>query len=188
MSFVKVSGIVVATVTPMTQAGAVDYAALDALNRYVVDGGVHGVFCCGSTGEGVLMTQAERQKVAEETVKSVGGRVPVIVHTGSVNQEEALALTRHAAAIGAAGAALIPPYYYGLDHAVLFAYFAAAAAAAPGLPLYVYNIPMNVKNVIAPSLMLELAQKFPNIVGIKDSSMDFRLIAFKEACPRISAS
>ncbi len=39
MSFVKVSGIVVATVTPMTQAGAVDYAALDALNRYVVDGG-----------------------------------------------------------------------------------------------------------------------------------------------------
>lgn len=180
----QVEGIITATLTPFTPGGEIDYAALDGLNDFWLEKGVHGLFPCGSTGEGVLMTTEERKKVALRTVERVAGRIPVIIHTGALRPYEAVELTKHAREIGAAGAGLIPPYYYNMDGTCIYDYYRAVADAVPDFPIYLYNIPSNVKNVVTPEVLARLHQDCPNVIGVKDSSMDFMsLINYQQAVP-----
>jgi 4-hydroxy-tetrahydrodipicolinate synthase len=184
MDFPKVEGIIVATLTPFSADGRVDFAALDELNDFLLAAGVHGLFPCGSTGEGVFMTNEERKAVALSTLKRAAGRIPVVIHTGTLRPDDAIELTKHARDIGAAGAALIPPYYYKMNNATILEHYRTVARAVPDFPLYLYNIPSNVTNVIAPEVLGQLMDEFPNVVGIKDSSMDFmNFINFQQAAP-----
>ena len=185
MEFQTVKGIIVATLTPFQEDGRIDWEALDGLNDFLVEKGVHGLFPCGSTGEGVFMDIEERKAVALRTVRRVEGKLPVVIHTGTLRTGDAVELTKHAQEIGAAGAALIPPYYYKMDNACLLEYYRAVARSTPNFPIYVYNIPSNVTNVIGPEVLAKLMEEFPNVVGVKDSSMDFmNFINFQQAAPR----
>lgn len=184
MAYRKFEGIVVATVTPFTGNGEVNLEEAGRLTRFLIEKGVHGIFPCGSTGEGILLSAGERKKVAEVTVREAAGRVPVVIHTGSVNLSEAIELTAHARDIGADGAALIPPYYYGIDDQAVIQYYSAVAEKIRDLPLYVYNIPVNVKNSVSPGVIAGLRSRYPNFVGVKDSSMDFmNFINYRQALP-----
>lgn len=184
MAYRKFEGIVVATVTPFTGNGEVNLEEAGRLTRFLIKKGVHGIFPCGSTGEGILLSAGERKKVAEVTVREAAGRVPVVIHTGSVNLSEAIELTAHARDIGADGAALIPPYYYGIDDQAVIQYYSAVAEKIRDLPLYVYNIPVNVKNSVSPGVIAGLRSRYPNFVGVKDSSMDFmNFINYRQALP-----
>lgn len=184
MGYKKFEGIIVATVTPFTADGKVNINELGRLTNFLIEKGVHGLFPCGSTGEGILLSAAERKTVAEVTLWEAAGRVPVVVHTGSVNLNEAIDLTIHASDIGADGAALIPPYYYGIDDEAIFRYYSAVAESVPDFPLYIYNIPVNVKNPVSPGLLARLKSRCSNIVGVKDSSMDFmNFINYRQALP-----
>lgn len=127
MKYRKLYGIVVATVTPLTGDGRINPEALGKLNHFLIDKGVHGLFPCGSTGEGVLLSTEERKKVAELTVKEASPKVPVVIHTGSVNMQEAIELTLHARDIGADGAALVPPYYFTVDDQTIFQFYSMIA-------------------------------------------------------------
>ena len=184
MKYRKLYGVVVATVTPLSGDGKLNVEGLNKLTHFLIDKGVHGLFPCGSTGEGVLLSKEERKKVAEWTVKEASSKVPVVIHTGSVNLEEAVELTAHARDIGADGAALVPPYYFTVDDQTIFQFYSLVLEKVPAFPLYIYNIPPNVKNALSPKVVSQLQPKYPNIVGIKDSSMDFmNFIAFKQAVP-----
>jgi 4-hydroxy-tetrahydrodipicolinate synthase len=99
--------------------------------------------------------------------------VPVVVHTGTNLPHETLELTKHAKQIGADGAAMIPPYYYGYDEQSLLEYFGTMAKAVPGFPLYLYNIPINAKNDLVPSFVKKLVTKHPEFVGIKYTSDNY---------------
>lgn len=173
MEFKTVHGVIAATVTPFDQNGHVNLEALDQLTDFLISKGIHGLFPCGSTGEGVLLDLDERKSVALRTIKRAAGRVPVLVHTGALRPADAIELTLHARDIGATGASLIPPYYYGMDQSCLYEYYRSVAEAAPDFPIYIYNIPSNVKNIVSAELLAKLTSKFPNIVGAKESSMDF---------------
>lgn len=172
----KVSqGIITAIVTPMDREGhAVDYETLKKLCNFQVNSGVQGLFVCGTVGEGPLLTLEERMKVAETVVRSVGDKVSVLVNTGTLRTHDTVQLTRHAYSIGVDGAALMAPWYYLQDKQALFEHFAGIASSVPeDFCLYLYNIPQNAKNNISVGLVKELVENFPNIVGVKDSSMDF---------------
>ncbi len=184
MIYKKLSGIVTATVTPLAEDGQLNVQALTRLTHFLVEKGIHGLFPCGSTGEGVLLTTEERKKVAEITVKETAGRIPVVIHTGSIHLTEAIELTAHARDIGADGAALVPPYYFTVDDQTIFQFYSTIAEQVPGFPLYIYNIPPNVKNAVSPGVLVQLQSKYPNVIGVKDSSMDFmNFINFKLAMP-----
>lgn len=184
MKHKHIAGIIAATITPFTANGKINYAALDEMNDFLVRKGIHGLFPCGSTGEGILLEMEERKAVALRTVERVNGKIPVVIHTGAMLTNQAVELTQHAAKIGAAAAALIPPYYYNMDSICIYEYYKAVAQSVPEFPLFVYNIPANVKNVIQPEMLSRLTEEFPNIIGIKDSSMDFmNFINFKQAVP-----
>lgn len=167
----KIRGVIPALLTFFTRNGAkIDLQATGELADWLIESGVSGLFVAGSTGEGPLMSVEERKTLAEFMVERVGGKVAVIVHSGSTNARDTLDLTKHASLIEADAVGIVPPYYYNLDGRALRQYYAKIARAVPQFPLLLYNIPVFVKNDLAPKLVQSLVKRHPNIVGIKDST------------------
>jgi len=186
----RIKGIIVPLLTPFDPQGALDHAALARLVEFLIARGVQGLFPGGTTGEGPLLSTDERRALAEAVVRAADGRVPVIIHTGAITTQEAIALTRHAQATGADAAALITPYYFHYSDDALFLHFAAVCEAAPDFPIYLYNNPGVTGNTITAGLVWRLAEACPNVIGMKDSGgqlenllrcMDLRGGAFNTA-------
>lgn len=167
----QLEGVIPAMLTPFAKRGTqVDYEKACALAVRLAGQGVHGLFPCGTTGEGMLMTLDERKRLIAEVVKAVRGRVKVIAHTGCLDTASTIELTCEAFAAGADAAGVVAPGFYGYDDESLLQHFGAIAKAAPGKPILMYNIPGCAKNVLTPKLIVELANRYENIVGMKDSS------------------
>ena len=101
---------------------------------------------------------------------AIAGRVPVAIHVGALATADAATLAAHAAAVGADAIASVPPFYYPYDDDELAAYYRAVAAAAPELPLYLYNLPSYCRNHVTPDLARRLRAELPTLAGVKESS------------------
>ena len=167
----KVQGVISAMTTPFTKGGeSVDYDKIGSLAETLVKQGAKGLFPCGTTGEGMLLTPAERKVVVEEVVQAVGRKATVICQTGYLDAATTIELTRHAQEAGAHAAAIVAPGFYAYDDMSLEKYYTSVAKAVDGFPILLYNIPSCARNVLTPSFVLRMAEKVENIVGIKDSS------------------
>ena len=111
-------------------------AGFAPLTRYLRDGGVDGLFCCGTTGEGVLLTPRERRRAAELFRSACDGRL--FVHAGAQTTRDTVALAEHAREIGADGVAVIPPPYFPLTDDALVEHLCAAAQACAPVEFYLY--------------------------------------------------
>ncbi len=125
------------------------------------------MFCCGTTGEGVLLTQAERMRVAELYRAVVHGTL--IVHAGAQTTAATCELAAHARAAGADGVAVIPPPYYPLSDAALAEHFVASAAACAPLPFYLYAFSARSGYPITPAVAEQVRERAPNLAGMKVS-------------------
>ena len=172
-------GVVVPLLTPFDAAGPVNGAMLGALIDRLVDAGVHGLFAAGTTGEGPLLSEAERRLVAETAVRAARGRVPVLVQAGTLTTEASIAAVRHARACGAAAAAVLCPYYFRLPDEALVDHFCTIAASVPDYPIVLYNIPQLTGNSISPAITSAVARRCANVVGEKDSGSDLNAIVAK---------
>ena len=155
-----------ALVTPFTTENSINTTVIRDLVEYLLSKKVDGFYVCGRTGQGLSMSVAERQLVAETVLEQVNDRVPVIVHVGSMAIQDALLLTRHAREIGASGiSSIIPPYYTEMEHIV--SCFQAIAETTPELPFfpYLFGFPRVVE------LMRNL-QQFPSVMGTKYTGPD----------------
>jgi N-acetylneuraminate lyase len=161
----ELSGVIPAMFTAFDDDGEVSPERLRRVIAAILEQGVQGLFVCGSTGEGILMSPEERERVAEITVAEVAHQVPVMVHVGAAATRDSLRLARHAARIGADAVSSIPPFYYNpgmegiLDHYRLL-------GEATDLPLYIYYIPHLTGSVLDPSRLEELLA-IPNLAGLK---------------------
>lgn len=171
-----IKGLICPMVTPFAGDGSIDRPAVRALAGFLITHGVNAVMVGGTTGEGMLLTLEERQILLETVVDAVAGRCPVIAHTGSISTAETVSLTRHAAAHGATAAAIVTPYFFGLDDDALLAHYGAAASAAPDLPMFAYTIPGNARNDISPDLLQRMRKACPNLVGMKCSNPNMLLM------------
>lgn len=152
-----------ALITPATADGEVNYGVLRDLTEYLIGKGIGGLYVCGSTGEGLLLTAEERAQVTEDVLNQARGRVPVIAHVGAVSTRQACELAAHAQLVGAAGiSAILPTVGDGLRSTYL--HYEAIAAAAPALPFYPYLFGGQTDAV---SLMTELQRRIPNVAGAK---------------------
>jgi 4-hydroxy-tetrahydrodipicolinate synthase len=166
------TGVISPLATPFVEDGsAVDEEALRRLIDAQIEDGVSGLIACGTTGEFSAMTRQERELVTEVAVEHAAGRVPVLVQTGSTSTEEAVALSVHAHATGAAGLLVPPPYYGSLTDAEIVTYYGRIARRVD-LPICVYNIPAATGVGIATDLLVELAKSVPNVMFVKDSTGD----------------
>lgn len=164
------TGIIPALVTPYSSDGNVDEEMLAQLVDYFVAQGVSGVYVCGSTGEGLLMTEEERQTVAEIVISQAAGRIPVIVHVGAPATFMAEKLASHAAHVGADAIASIPPVYYAVSRTEVASYYRKLKLAS-GLPLYFYNIPSLLNISLDTQLALSLFED-GTIQGMKYTHHD----------------
>ena len=149
-----------------------DYEKASAFASSLADRGVDGLFVCGSTGEGLLMTLEERKRLAEEVIDAVGKRVKIVIQSGCLDTPSTIALTRHARDAGAYAVAVYTPAFYAYDDRALFGHFQRVAKSAPEVPLFLYNIPQYTGNSLSPALVSELSEKVDSVVGMKDSSGD----------------
>ena len=163
-------GVIAALLTPMRDAGTrVDVDAATRLVSWLVDGGIHGLYVAGTTGEGLYLSPEEHRELSRAVVKAARG-VPVVVHVGALTTAAAVVLARQGVQVEATAVAAIPSPYYSLTRDELFAYFTAIAKAAEPLPLYLYNIPSHARNELPPVFVGECARRVPSVRGIKDSS------------------
>lgn len=161
--------------TPFTKNGRnVDYDKAYQLADHLADEGVQGLFVCGTTGEGLLLTRDERKRLMEGLVMAVGRRVKIIVQTGRLDTRSTVELTKFAADVGVDAAAVVAPSFYTYDDASLMKHYTTVAKAAPDLPILLYNIPKCTGNPLSVDFTISAAEKIDNLVGMKDSSGDMK--------------
>lgn len=167
----KLCGLVAATFTPFKADGSLHLGRIKPVTDAVIRQGASGLYVCGSTGEGPLLTTEERKLVAAATVKAAAGRVPVIIQVGHNSIVEARALAAHAQAIGADAVSATPPGYFKPDSMANFIdCIAHIAAGAPKLPFYYYNIPvLSGVRFDMVAFLREGAKRIPSLRGIKFS-------------------
>ena len=152
-----------ALITPATADGDVNLTALRDLVDYMLAKKVDGLYLCGGTGEGLLISADGRRKAVETVMDRVGDRIPVIVHVGSISTREAMALACHAQEKGTAGVSSVLPVYLGGLEAT-YRHYGAIAASAPDIPFFPYLFGGQID---ATSLMKELLCRIPNVGGAK---------------------
>lgn len=162
-------GIWPAMLTPFDAYGDVDLPAIDRLVDHLIDEGAHGLYVCGSTGEGLLMNVAERMAVTERTIQRVAGRVPTMIHVGMIPTRDAATLAAHARTAGADAVAAIPPTFFGYSFNAIHDHYRAIGDAAE-IPLFVYNIPSAAGINVTPSMVTQMQATIPNLVGMKWTS------------------
>ena len=159
-----------ALVTPFTASGGLDEAGVTRLARRQVDGGVHFLVPCGTTGESPTLTHAEKVRVVELVVQAADGRVPVLAGAGGYDTRSAAALAGDMARAGAAGLLSVTPYYNKPTPEGLYRHYAALAAETE-LPIVVYNVPGRTGCNVTPRTLRRLAD-IPSVVGVKEASGD----------------
>lgn len=166
------SGLIPATFTPMRADGALNLDQVPAIVDRLVHYGAGGLYICGSTGEGPLLTTEERKAVAEAYVRAAAGRIPVVIQTGHASNWESRGLAAHAAAIGADAISALPPIYFKPDSLdMLIQCLQEVADGAPDLPFYYYHIPPLTSVAFDMRAFLrEAPARIPSLAGLKFSS------------------
>ncbi|HEY4982048.1 MAG TPA: dihydrodipicolinate synthase family protein [Pseudolabrys sp.] len=181
------SGVIAAVATPVAEDGAPDLKRAVKLARYLLDNGCDGLNVLGTTGEATSFSLDERKAVMDAYKANGLPLHRLMVGTGAAALSDAVALTRHAAELGFAGALVLPPFYYkGVPDDGLVAYIDALvkATAAKPIPIYLYHFPAMSGLAWHVTLIKRLLELFPTrIVGLKDSSGD---MAFARSAAAIS--
>ena len=167
-------GALAAALTPLRNDGAaLDEEAFRPYAEFLAGAGLDGTLALGTTGEGILLSAAERRRAAE---LFIDGPLPVIVHCGAQTTAETAALAEHAAGAGAAGVAVISPPYFALDDEALLGHLSAAARAAGEVPFYVYEFKARSGYAVPIPVIERLREHAPNFAGLKVSDKPFAAV------------
>jgi len=167
------SGSFVALITPFNKQKKIDEKALERLVQWHIEQGTDGIVCCGTTGEGLVLSEKERSKVAEICIRTAQKKIPIIVSTGTSDTNQSVRLTEKMKKLGADGALVVTPYYNKPSQRGCIAHFREITKI--GLPIILYNNPGRAVIQLTETTIAEIAQ-MPGVVGIKESSHDMELI------------
>lgn len=165
----RIIGLIDAPFTPFYENGEVNYEPIEAYAKMLQNNGLQGVFINGSSGEGYMLTEEERMKLAERWVALTPEGFKVIVHVGSCCVKDSRMLAEHAQRIGAWGiGAMAPPFPKIARIEELVKYMEEIADGAPRLPFYYYHIPAFNGAFLPMVKLLEAVDgRVPNFAGIK---------------------
>ncbi len=172
------TGVGTALITPFTRTGAVDEAGVKRLARRQIDGGVHFLVPCGTTGETPTLSDDERKRVVELVVEEAAGRVPVLAGAGGYDTKEVVHVARTMEKAGVQGLLSVTPYYNKPTPEGLYQHFKAIADATT-LPIVLYNVPGRTGCNIDAATCARLAT-IPTVIGVKEASGNIQQMA--EVC------
>ena len=176
--------IITAMITPFKENFEVDYDSLEKLVNHLIATGSDTILVAGTTGECPTLTHEEEWDVLKFVLKTVNGRVKVIMGTGSNSTQTAVMTAKKAEELGADAILTVVPYYNKPNQRGMKAHFSAVAEAVK-LPIILYNIPGRTGVNMLPATVAELAEKYSNIVAVKQSNGDLDLISeMKSICPK----
>jgi 4-hydroxy-tetrahydrodipicolinate synthase len=160
------TGVGTALITPFTRDGSVDEAAVKRLARRQIDGGVHFLSPCGTTGEAPTLTHRDKLRIVELVVEEANGKVPVLAGAGGYDTREVIELARDMERVGADGILSVTPYYNKPTQEGLYQHFKAIAEGTQ-LPVVLYNVPGRTSVNMSAETTLRLSE-VRNIVAIKE--------------------
>ena len=163
----NLSGPFSAIFTPFDETGAVNFEMLGRIADFQIDSGTQGFFVCGSTGEGLLLSETERTEVVKQLVADVAGRAKIIAHVGHPSTDVAVRLARRAAADGADWIASVAPIYYGTTFQGAVRHYTAIAKATD-LPFMIYSLGEEIDPRRDAALF-----EIPNTAGMKYTGANF---------------
>lgn len=161
-------GIVPPLVTPMLDNDTLDINGLEKLIEHVIDGGVHGIFILGTTGEGPSLSFKLQTEMIRESSRILKGRLPLLVGISHTSIVESIRISQIAYEAGADAVVSAPPYYFAPAQPELIAFYDELVSQLE-LPVYLYNMPNMTKVSFAPSTVKRIAQN-EKVIGFKDSS------------------
>ena len=136
----------------------VDLEKIKQLVNVYKSKGVKGIYACGSTGEGFLLSTQERKDVAKAIVEAANGEMTVIVHVGSASTKESVELAKHCEEIGADAVSAVPCVYYHLPEESVELHWNTIIEST-SLPFIIYNIPQLTAFNLSPQLLAKMADR-----------------------------
>lgn len=162
-------GLGVALVTPFCEDGSVDYDALVNIIEYQISNGVDFFCILATTGETPTLTTEEKSKIKSLIIKTVNGRVPLLIGCGGNNTAAVCSELRQSDFTGIDGVLSVCPYYNKPTQEGLYQHFKAIAEASP-LPVVLYNVPGRTGVNLSAGTTCRLASACEKIVAIKEAS------------------
>lgn len=172
----KLYGIVCANITPMDNDGEVDIDSLKKLVDHIAKSGIHGIYPCGTNGEGLLLSTEEHHAVTDAVIEANEGRMSAFIQCAAMQWENTMEHITYACGHGADGVGVMTPVFYKADDAAMVEYYREASRAAGEKPLYMYNIAKNTANDISVNAFSQIIDENANVVGIKYSNSDIQRI------------
>ena len=166
-----IKGIITPIITPMNPDESVNVPELRNQIERQIAGGVHGIFCFGTNGEGYILSTQEKEEILEATIDQVKGRVPVYAGTGCISTRDTIYMSRRAQELGADVLSIITPSFAAASQKELYDHYCEVAKHVD-LPIVLYNIPPRTGNKLLPETVAKLARDVDVIQGAKDSSGD----------------
>lgn len=164
-------GIYPPVVTPLHEDGSIDFVSLDKVVDHLVDGGMHGLFVLGSTGEVAYLTDEQRVQVISAIAERAAGRVPLLVGCMDMTATRVIEQGRRAVAAGADGIVVTAPFYALNNQSEIADHFRLVAAGVDA-PVFAYDVPVRLGGVkLAPETLVQLGTEGV-LAGVKDSSGD----------------
>lgn len=170
----KLKGVIPPIITPLTEREKLDREGLQKMVDYLIDGGVHGLFALGSTGEFAALDETIHGETVKVIVEHTAGRVPVLVGVTGVGTEQTITNLKRAQDLGADGAVISPGYYFPYTQAELLHHYDLVCRETK-IPIMLYNVPVRARSPIHLETVKALAQ-YDQIIGIKDSSGSFNFV------------
>ncbi|AWD32289.1 4-hydroxy-tetrahydrodipicolinate synthase [Candidatus Kinetoplastibacterium sorsogonicusi] len=166
----KISGSIVALITPMTPEGNIDYITYKRLIDWHIEEGTDALVVVGTTGESPSVSMDENAELIKVAVEYSNGRIPIISGVGANSTSEAIHLTKFAKKVGADAGLSVVPYYNKPSQDGIYQHFKNIAENVD-LPIILYNVPGRTSVDMSNETVIKLTE-IPGIIGIKDATGD----------------
>ncbi|MBD5402158.1 4-hydroxy-tetrahydrodipicolinate synthase [bacterium] len=175
--------VITAMVTPMERSGVIDYDKVELLTKHLIENGSDAILVAGTTGESPTLTNEEEIELVSTVKRAAAHKAKIILGAGSNSTDSAIEYSKFAQKEEVDAILSVVPYYNKPNQRGIIEHFSAVAKST-ALPIILYNIPSRTGVNMEPQTVAYLAEKFENIVGVKQSFADMdKVTELKMLCP-----
>lgn len=165
----------VALITPFRSNRTIDFDALERLVNYQIENDINYLVVLGTTAESSTLSKEEKEQVKDKIINVNNGRLPLVIGIGGNNTRAIIDELKFSELSEFSAVLSVSPYYNKPSQEGIYQHFKAVSEASP-LPIILYNVPPRTGSNMMPDTVINLANDFENIIGIKEAAGDFEQI------------